>query len=268
MRDRDSGIVAAGVELGDREIEGAGVRAAGIVIHLQPGLVGQPAGEERIDGHRWGAPLLAVIGRFFKDNHAWKATTIGTGDTGDVGRPAEVIAHPRVSTAKRIGGWGVHAGMVPGRVAVTRRKEAHQRTAVVVVAPGEQILRVGGVGRDRIFVHGFLPHRGLHVGQGAGRRGTGGQLGQRGDAATMAGRLQLAGVNGPGHQHAARQRALGQVDLGLCWAGSPDVAGQGWQRDECSHEEHNAYGDEQAREHCCEAMGVEWVHRNLPLWDQ
>ncbi len=186
------------------------MRAAGVVIHLQPGLVGQPAGEERGDGHGGRTPLLAVIGRFLKGHHAGKATAIGTHDAGDVGGPAQVIAHPRVSTANRVGCWRVHAGVVPGRVAVTRRKEAQQRAAVVVVASAEQLRRVGGVGRDRIFVHGFFPHRGLDIRYGAGCRGTGGELGQRGEPTALAGWLQLAGVNGPRHQDAARQRALGQ----------------------------------------------------------
>src|SRR3989442_7938183 len=35
--------------------------------------VGEPAGEERGDGHRWRTPLRAVIGRFFKDDHACRA---------------------------------------------------------------------------------------------------------------------------------------------------------------------------------------------------
>jgi len=185
------------------------VRAAGVVIHLQPGFVGDPAGEQRGDGHRGGAPLLAVIGRFLKDDLAWRAIDTGTGDAGDVGRPAQIIAHPGIATAIGVPGWRVHAGVVPARAAVTRRKEAHQRAAVVVVAPGEQVLRVGGIGGDRIFVHGFLPLRGLHVGQGAGRRGAGGRAGTGGGTGGSAHRLQLAGVNGPRYQHAARQRALG-----------------------------------------------------------
>jgi hypothetical protein len=53
--------------------------------------------------------------------------------------------------------------VVPARAAVTRSIEAQHRTAVEVVAPGEQILGVGGIGRDRIFIHRLAALRRLDI---------------------------------------------------------------------------------------------------------
>src|SRR5579863_3949497 len=131
MRDGDLTVVIR-CKLRHRNVQRIDVRAAGTIIDLQPVLVGNPAGEHRVDCDCRCAPRRAIVTGLFKDD---AVSTWAIINAGDIGIAFQVIPNTWITipTGAR---KSIHAGMRPGGSSVTGRVKTLERTAVVVVSTG------------------------------------------------------------------------------------------------------------------------------------
>src|SRR5215469_2724526 len=149
MTDGDGRVRLAGVELRDRDINGIGMWAAGIVINLHPVFVGQATGEEWFHSGSRSAPGAAVVTGLLKnDVTAIRGTRL---NPSNVGVSIQVVTYRRITFTETTH-EGVHAVSCPLLAAITRAIEALDIGAVVVVSAGQELLTVFRVGRDRCFV--------------------------------------------------------------------------------------------------------------------
>src|SRR5258706_12720547 len=133
MRDGDLVSGVTRIELGGRDVERIGMRAAGIGIDLQPLLGGEATLYERIYRSGRSAPVRAIIAGLLIDDLA--GTAVGAVNAGDVGVAVQVVADPRI-TLTELTREILHAEEAPRPACIVGAIKALGVRTIVVVGAG------------------------------------------------------------------------------------------------------------------------------------